>query len=536
MKTKFASASSAAIAAVAICLYASPLSAGEVFKVAILPGESWFGAVVSCGLDMPWTGSTKGFSRDLRKDSYTNQTSPMLLSDKGRWIWCDDPFAFTVDGGEISIETSGSASVTTGTAKCGTLRAAYLFCMEAHFRPEGKIPDPMLFSAPQYNTWIELNYHQNQKDLMLYADGIRNNGFPPGVLMIDDTWQTNYGVWTFDASAFHDPKSMMDSLHKMGFKVSLWICPFVSMDSRPYRAIAPKGAFLPGADGSPEPVAWWNGKSAVLDLTSPVAVDWLRGELDRLVRDFGVDGFKFDASDVHFYTGEGMRLPAGTVPVDQCAAYAAFGKWYSLNEYRACWKNGGRALAQRLNDKSCTWRDLTQLIPDMAAAGLLGHLFVCPDMIGGGLLGSFKPGVPVDQELFVRSAQVHALSPMMQFSVAPWRVLDKEHLALVKAAVDLRQKFAPRILALANECSKSGEPMLRSMEYAFPGNGYSAVKDQFAMGDFLIVAPQIEKGADSREVRLPAGRWLADDGEVFTGPARITIKTPLSRLPHFIAQ
>jgi alpha-glucosidase (family GH31 glycosyl hydrolase) len=85
----------------------------------------------------------------------------------------------------------------------------------------------------------------------------------------------------------------------------------------------------------------------------------------------------------------------------------------------------------------------------MAAAGLLGHLFVCPDMIGGGLLGSFKPGVPVDQELFVRSAQVHALSPMMQFSVAPWRVLDKEHLALVKAAVELRQKFAPHILRMS---------------------------------------------------------------------------------------
>ena len=95
------------MAAVAICLYANPLSAGEVLKISILPEESWFGAVVSCGLDMPWTGSTKVFSRDLRKDSYTNQTSPMLLSDKGRWIWCDDPFAFTVDGGEISIETSG---------------------------------------------------------------------------------------------------------------------------------------------------------------------------------------------------------------------------------------------------------------------------------------------------------------------------------------------------------------------------------------------------------------------------------------------
>ena len=79
---------------------------------------------------------------------------------------------------------------------------------------------------------------------MSYARGIVDNGFPPGVVMIDDTWQTDYGVWRFDAAAFDDPKGMMDALHKMGFKVSLWICPFVSMDSRPYRAIAPKGDFV----------------------------------------------------------------------------------------------------------------------------------------------------------------------------------------------------------------------------------------------------------------------------------------------------
>lgn len=34
----------------------------------VIPGESWFGGVVSCGLDMPWTADTKGFRRDLRKE------------------------------------------------------------------------------------------------------------------------------------------------------------------------------------------------------------------------------------------------------------------------------------------------------------------------------------------------------------------------------------------------------------------------------------------------------------------------------------
>ena len=242
-----------------------------------------------------------------------------------------------------------------------------------------------------------------------------------------------------------------------------------------------------------------------------------------------------DTADVHFYSGADMRLPKGCTPVDQCAAYAAFGTKYPLNEFRACWKNGGRPLVQRLNDKPCSWKALGWLIPEMQAASLLGHLFVCPDLIYGGLLGSFKPGAPIDQELFVRSTQVHALSPMMQFSASPRRVLDDAHFALVKAAVELRGRFMPYIFATARASAKSGEPMLKPMEYAFPGNGYASVKDQFVLGDALVVAPQTVKGAQSRTVLIPPGRWRADDGAEFDGPCRIEAKTPLSRLPYFTA-
>jgi len=90
--------------------------------------------------------------------------------------------------------------------------------------------------------------------------------------------------------------------------------------------------------------------------------------------------------------------------------------------------------------------------------------------------------------------------------------------------------------ALAQTSAKSGEPMLRSMEYAFPGNGYASVKDQFVMGEDLIVAPQTVKGAASRMVNLPAGRWTADDGTAYDGPCRITVATPLTRLPYFCKQ
>ena len=54
------------------------------------------------------------------------------------------------------------------------------------------------------------------------------------------------------------------------------------------------------------------------------------------------------------------------------------------------------------------------------------------------------------------------------------------------------------------------------------------------MGDFLLVAPVLEKGAVSRKAVIPPGKWLADDGKTVLGPAEIDVATPLSRLPHFV--
>lgn len=52
--------------------------------------------------------------------------------------------------------------------------------------PSGTLPGKLVFSIPQYNTGIEWMYNQNQKDILQYAQSIIDNGFPSGVLMIDD--------------------------------------------------------------------------------------------------------------------------------------------------------------------------------------------------------------------------------------------------------------------------------------------------------------------------------------------------------------
>ena len=83
-------------------------------------------------------------------------------------------------------------------------------------------------------------YDQNQADILKYANGIRDHGFPAGVLMIDDNWQENYGKWDFKKGKFPDPAGMIAALHALGFKVMLWVCPFISADSDVYRELASK--------------------------------------------------------------------------------------------------------------------------------------------------------------------------------------------------------------------------------------------------------------------------------------------------------
>lgn len=164
---------------------------------------------------------------------------------------------------------------------------------------------------------------------------------------------------------------------------------------------------------------WWNGYSTVLDLTHPDALAWLRRELAAL-QELGVDGFKLDAGDLRDYRIDDHSY-AGSGPTGQCEAWGRFATEFAFNELRACWKMGGQPLAQRLHDKPRSWGTdgLLSLIPEGIAQGLIGHPFTCPDMIGGGELGSFENGEPVDQELFVRFAQCSALFPTMQFSLAP---------------------------------------------------------------------------------------------------------------------
>jgi len=225
---------------------------------------------------------------------------------------------------------------------------------------------------------------------------------------------------------------------------------------------------------------------------------------------------------------------SNTLGTKQAEAFGKFGAEFDFNEFRAGWKNGNQPLAQRLQDKQYSWDDLKLLVPDMLSAGLIGSPFTCPDMIGGGLLSNFEniDYSKFDQELMVRSAQTQALMPMMQFSVAPWRVLDEKHLPIVRDAAKLHAKMGDYIFGLAQKAAIDGEPIVRHLEYAFPGQGFASCDDQFMLGDYLVT-PMVEKGT-IRTIRLPKGNWTDELGKKYKGGKTHTIDVPLNRLPYFV--
>lgn len=503
--------------------------AQDTLKLEVEKNEYWWGGLSSDSHLMPYSTSTS-LDRDLLGNNYGNQAQPLLISNNGRYIWSSKPIAYRIEGGNIKV-TSENGEIKTGK-RGESLQKAFQHSKKQFFPPQGEHPEALMFTAPQYNTWIELMYDQNQKDVLEYARSIIDQGYPPGVIMIDDNWQEDYGVWEFSKERFPNPQKMMDELHSMGFKVMLWVVPLVSPDSRIYRNLAEKDMLLNNQNENPAMVRWWNGVSAALDLSNPDTRSWFKDELDHLVDEYGVDGFKFDGGDTHHYQGN-LSSYKPSIPNDHTRYFAEIGLDYPLNEYRASWKMAGYPLAQRLRDKSHSWEDLRKLIPGIIAQGLMGYAFTCPDMIGGGQFTSFLDDAKIDQELIVRSAQVHALMPMMQFSVAPWRILSEENQQRVKQMAKLHSKMGDTILQLANESAQTGEPIVRPMAYSYPNQGYATINDQFMLGPDILVAPVVKKDQRKRTVSIPEGTWKAEDGKVYHGPTTAKIDVPLERLPWF---
>jgi len=68
----------------------------------------------------------------------------------------------------------------------------------------------------------------------------------------------------------------------------------------------------------------------------------------------------------------------------------------------------------------------------------------------------------------------------------------------------------------------------------FPDQGYETVKNQFLLGDSVLVAPIIDKNQGKRTVLLPKGKWKSDDNKTYRGGREIVVDVALDRLLYFV--
>ncbi|MBO5254635.1 MAG: hypothetical protein J6B07_02290 [Opitutales bacterium] len=506
----------------------------HITEVKLLKDEKWWGGATAWGHEMPLSNKTRIY--DLGRNHGSNQASPLLVSSKGRYVWSEKPFRFSMNNG-VLILSSDFEKIEPKKAG-STMKEAYLEASQRHFKSDGKIPPEIFFTKPQFNTWIELVREQRQKDILKYANDIKKYGFPCGVLMIDGNWDRYYGMLDFDGNKIPDPKGLNKALHEMGYKIIYWIGPFVGPAGAEFLELEKAGLLLMDKDKDKKRavvIPWWSGFSASFDTTNQKSLDYLEARLRKMQKEYDIDGFKFDGGDIHHVRGKNVAFHKDSnIMADYTQGWAELGYRFKYNELRASWKMGGKALVQRLLDKLYSWNDVKLIVPHMLNAGIIGYAYTCPDMIGGGDFVSFKnvDYSKLDQRLIVRYAQASALMPMMQFSLAPWRVLDKKHLRICRDAAILHTKFADYILELARHSSKTGEPIVRAMAYEFPNENLENIIDQFMLGDRYLVAPVVTPD-DSRRVVLPKGKWQDELGNVYEGGRTIKIDVPIERLPYF---
>ncbi|XP_060092596.1 myogenesis-regulating glycosidase-like [Heteronotia binoei] len=396
--------------------------------------------------------------------------------------------------------------------------------VQKYFRKPLKIPSENIFRFPIWSTWALYKKEISQERLLQFAQTIRKYGFKHSLIEVDDMYMQNYGDFDFDPFKFPNALEMFKNLKKDGFSFSLWIHPFIHVNSPNFEVGKAGQLFVTEPAGQfPAMVEWWNGVGAILDFTNPSARKWFQTQLRQLRSKYGVLSFKFDAGETSYLPEEFSTFQPLLDPSVWSRHYAEMAiPFYEFAEVRVGYQSQHVSCLVRIIDRDSIWGHelgLRSLIPTVLTAGLLGYPFILPDMIGGNFLPNKTEGavdLPV-RELYVRWLELTAFMPSVQFSIPPW-LYDREVIEIAHKFLELRESLvAPLLLELAKEIAATGDPLIRPLWWASPGDELAhQIDSQFLIGDVLMVAPVLESGMLKRDIYLPAGKWKSYKGELFT--------------------
>jgi alpha-D-xyloside xylohydrolase len=365
------------------------------------------------------------------------------------------------------------------------------------------------------------------------------------VKLIDASWQSDYQSFAFHPTKFPDPAALLQRAHDEGYRVILWIAPWIVCDDPPsatYRLCAERGFFIRRRSGEVYVHRLGNSPTFVgscLDFTNPATVAWWQGHIRRLVR-LGADGFKTDfgeqiPDDAVFWDGRTGRELHNLYPrlYNQATHAALREEKHGILLARSAWDGSQAYSAIWAGDQSSDFGPATGLASVIIAgqsAGLSGFPFWASDI--GGYFGT-----PTD-ELFIRWAQFGAFSPIMQThglgKREPW-AFAPETLAIYRRYAQLHMDLLPYITTFARRAVETGLPIMRALALEFPqdaGVWGDLAEHEYCFGDRLLVASVYWGGERVRFAYLPAGAWCDFwTGAAYAGGQTVRLAAGLDTIP-----
>ncbi|HLZ60805.1 MAG TPA: alpha-xylosidase [Ktedonosporobacter sp.] len=471
--------------------------------------------------------------------SYKNV--PFFVSTRGYGIFVDS--ARAVDFDMVASNTASFSLINPGN-ELDYYVIAGPDLSSIITRYSALVSFPILPPKWSLGLWMSSGFQRDSAEAVLQrARQIRANNIPCDILHLDCYWQ-RFGSWSdlaWDDEMFPDPAVMIAQIKDLGFKVCLWINPYIGIESERFTEASEKGYFLKNPRGETYVVDIWGGfhpPVGILDVTHPEAMVWFQDLLRESLR-MGVDIFKTDfgegiPADAMAYSGVSGPELHNLYPLlynDAVADVTAQETHHSgLVWARATYAGGQRHAAQWGGDANCTFPALASTLRGGLSMAMCGHAFWSHD------IGGFT-GHPTS-ELYIRWAQFGFLSPLTRAhgntTRLPWE-FGEEALRIFRDYANLRYRLMPYIYSYACVAAETSLPLLRPMVLEFPDDPSTYTLDlQYMFGKEILVAP-IFNTSGERTVYLPEGQWVDFwTREVIVGPRTLHIQPPLDILPLYV--
>ena len=234
---------------------------------------------------------------------------------------------------ELSAAQDYAFGAVAGVAAEGQLRRAFLYYLE---RERARPSKPFL----HYNCWYDLGFSADAEKILdvvsnFNAELVEKRGVPVQSYLVDDGWDTpGQGLWAEDLDKFPGGfAALRTRMEKLHGRLAIWISPLGGYGGNEERtATAQKLGLIPAG--------------AHLDLAYPGYKQWFQDRCLRLMREDGVNAFKWDKAgegvSPHFMAlldiARNLRQQNPEVFIN-----VTVGTWPSpfwLNHVDSTWRNG----------------------------------------------------------------------------------------------------------------------------------------------------------------------------------------------------